>query len=152
MTYFFKLILILFPLGSVYAQNVDDFNLCGDGKMYPYYYPELKYEGDFFAITSHFEINYDSGTFKDVEGSTGILTIQFHVNCTGETGNYKVKMVDLDFKETEMNEKLVLHILELTKELNHWIPAKSDNGETINSHKFLSFRMVDGEITEIYPK
>lgn len=146
------MMLILFPLGSVCAQNVDEFNLCGEGKMYPYYYPELKYEGDFLAITNHFETNYDSGAFKDIEEATGILTIQFQVNCNGETGNYKVKMVDLDFKETEMNKKLIQHILELSKELNQWIPAKNDNDETINSHKFLSFRIEAGKITEIYPK
>ena len=136
----------------MFGQEGSSFELCGEGKMHPYYYPELKYEGDFHAIKQHFEMAYDSKPFRNLDNTSGVLTVQFQVNCKGQTGNFIVKMVDFDFKSIEMNEQLVHEILVLTKKLNRWIPANNEEGELVNSHKFISFKLVDGIILDIFPK
>jgi|SRR5690554_5959 len=136
----------------IYAQENGDFSLCDDGKLAPYYYPELKYEGGFYVITSFFKENYNTNKFKGVNDVTGIVTIQFHVNCSGQTGDYIIKNVDLDYNENHINAELNSHLLDLTKMLDKWTPAKDDNQNTVNSHKFLSFRIIDGKLVEIFPK
>jgi len=146
----FTLILLFLPL-LTFAQNVPNFKLCAKGEMQPYYYPELKYEGDLLAITSHFIKDYNSKKNINSTSNSGILTIQFQVNCKGETGNYIVKMVDFDFKETNINKEIVNEILTFTKGLNNWIPAIAEDGEIVNSHKFLTFKIKNSKIIEIYP-
>ena len=45
----FQLALLFLPF-LTFAQNEPDFKLCGKGEMQPYYYPELKYDGDFLLL------------------------------------------------------------------------------------------------------
>lgn len=147
----FKFVLLFLPFITL-AQGEDDFKLCGEGIMHPYYYPELMYDGDFIAILSHFKDDFNSEKHTDLKYNSGILTIQFHVNCKGETGDFSIKMVDFDFKGTKINQEMVDEILNFTKGLNKWIPAKDEDGLIVNSHKFLSFKIVNSNITEIFPK
>jgi hypothetical protein len=146
----FRLIL-LFIHTITFAQNDSNFKLCGQGKMQPYYYPELKYDDDLLVITSHFINDYNSKKNINLTSNSGIITIQFQVNCKGETGNYTVKMVDFNFKETNINEKIANEILTFTKGLNKWIPTIDEGGEIVNSHKFLTFKIKNSKIIEIYP-
>lgn len=146
----FKLILLFLPF-LTFAQNENDFKLCGNGEMHPYYYPELKYEGDLLAITTHFKNDFNTKKWSHLKSDTGIITIQFHVNCKGETGDFITKIVDFDFNKTEIDVEIVNEILVFTKNLSEWKPAIDEDGEIVNSHKFLTFKIVNAKITEIYP-
>jgi hypothetical protein len=146
-TILFFLLLLLNRTGN---SQVNDFKLCGDQKTHPYYYPELSYKGGFYEVKSQILIKLNQ-TFLN-NNINGIITIQFHVNCEGQTGDFNVKQTDLDYKDTVLDEKLSQHILEIVKNLTDWIPAKNENGEIVNSHKFLSFRIENGVLTEILPK
>lgn len=134
---------------SLSAQN-DTFKLCGDQKTYPYYNPDLKYQGGFYEIKSHL-LNSLVPNKLDKK-INGIITIQFQINCEGRTGNFKVLQVDLDYNETIFEEKSIDHLLDLVKDLKNWVPAKTESGEIVNSHKFITFQIIAGEITEILPK
>jgi hypothetical protein len=123
--------------------------LCGFGFKSPYYYPELKYEGSFYAIKQHFLDDY-----KELIDSqfNGIVRVRFHVNCRGEAGNYQIETYNLNYKDISSKNKTSQYFLTKTKELQSWIPGKDEDGDSVNSHKFLSFRIVKGELTEILPK
>jgi len=126
----------------------NDFELCGGG-LKPYYRTGLSYEGDFYAIKEYFKTNYKA--IKSGENS-GIVKIQFHVNCKGEAGNYKLEAYSFDYQLLEINSEITSQFLELTKGLNEWIPGKDEDGEAVNSHKFFAFKIVEGVLTEILPK
>jgi hypothetical protein len=142
-------IYVFFSLNQfIWAQN-DDFILCGDQKTYPYYYPELKYKGEFYELKSQIINQLDQSIFNNK--TNGIIIIQFHVNCEGRTGNFKLKQTDLDYKDTILDEVLTQKLVETVKTLKDWIPAKNENNETVNSHKFLSFRFEGGVLVDILP-
>ena len=125
-----------------------DFELC-DGNLYPYYYPELKYKGEFYAIKRSF---YDQYKIIESANNSGIVRIQFHVNCKGVSGNFEVETYDLTYRKNTIDNQIVAQLLQLSKELNGWVPGVNEDGETINSHKFLAFRIVNGELIDILPK
>ena len=124
------------------------FELCGGG-LHPYYYPQLSYKGSFYAIKEHFYTNYKEVNYSN---NTGIVKIRFHVNCKGETGNYKVETYSLDYNSIKMESQITQQLLRLTKELKDWIPGKDAGGDFVNSHKFFAFKIIEGQLTEILPK
>jgi hypothetical protein len=126
----------------------ENFELCGGG-LHPYYHPELNYKGSFYAIKEHFKTNYKP---VSTGNNTGIVRIQFQVNCKVETGNYNMETYSFNYELTAINTQITAQLLELTKGLKDWIPAKDDEGKTVNSHKFFAFKIVNGQIVDILPK
>jgi hypothetical protein len=125
-----------------------DFELCGGG-LYPYYHPQLNYKGSFYAIKEYFYTNYKEVNYSN---NTGIVKIRFHVNCKGETGNFKIETYGLDYNPIKIDTQITQQLLELSQRLKNWIPAKDENGNTVNSHKFLAFKIINGRLTDILPK
>lgn len=128
------------------------FTLCDDGKTFPYYYPDLEYKGGFWDIKQHFQSGYPTSQFRVLENNTGIITLQFNVNCTGQIGNFSIQQCDLDYQPTILDSNVTNYFLIKMKTLSNWIPAKDKEGNTVNSHKFFSFRVNEGVLTEILPK
>ncbi len=125
------------------------FKLCGSQQLWPYYHPELKNQKSFYQIKNYFFTNYRVVSGRD---NNGIVKIRFHVNCEGESGNFEVENYGLDYKEVKLSEEINRQLLELTKQIGQWVPAKDSDGETVNSHKFYAFRVEKGQITDILPK
>ena len=130
------------------SKNTEKFELCS-GEKRPYYYPSLKYKGDFYEIKKHYYSNY-----KTIESlnNNGIVKIRFNINCKGESGNYFLETYNMDYKSILMSENITKQLLNLTKDLNDWIPAYNVDGNSINSHKFFAFKIVKGVLTDILPK
>lgn len=144
--------IIFFLIPSIYAQQNKDFELCTDQQTQPYYNPELRYKGGFWEIKNHFQTNYQENKYVNLENNSGIVTVQFVVNCEGKTGRFVTQSCDLNYSENQVNPLIVEHLLKLTMALNSWIVAKDEKKTKVNSHTFLSFRLVNGKITEILPK
>lgn len=146
-----KFVLILFfPILFFSCSNSsNEFELCGLGILRPYYYPQLNYEGEFYAIKEAYKEKYREVISLN---NTGIIKIRFHVNCQGETGNFLVETYSLDYEPYTLDVQISDQLLKITQGLNGWIAAIDEDGETVNSHKFLSFRVVDGKIINILPK
>ena len=145
----FSILIFFIFLLTACNSTKNDFELCSNNK-YPYYHPTLDYEGDFYEIKSHFYKNYHKNSEQN---NTGIVRIQFQVNCLGDTGNFKMETYSLEYKKTTIiNEKVTQDLLQLTKGLKKWIPAINENGENIDSHKFFAFKLIDGELIDILPK
>lgn len=139
---FFTLLLFSCHTGS------GDFQLCGLGIVKPYYVTRLDYKGEIYSIDKAFEKDFISPKVNN----NGIAKIRFHVNCKGETGNFIYEEYDTDYQTAELNDSIEVQITAITKKLNNWIPGIDDEGEPVNSFKFLSFRIENGVITELMPK
>lgn len=146
----FYLVISLFL--STYSFSQTDYKLCDDQKKYPYYNPVLKYKGGFWAIKNHYKSHIFDNEFDTLKNNSGIITIQFTVNCHGIPGNYVTKTCDLGYQKYEINQIILNKILNLTKELQNWIPAKNEVNNYVNSHIFFSFRFENGILIEILPK
>src|SRR5690606_28811964 len=132
-----KIILLLYCIvvcHFLHAQK-NTFKLCEDGKTYPYYSPELKYKGGLFAIQQTLSEKYESKKFANKKNNTGILTIQFQVNCKGESGNYRILATDFDYKKIVLNKKMTNRITLIIKNLDNWVPGRNEENNTVNSHK-----------------
>jgi len=147
MKYIGLLILILL-FKSCQSNHQEGFELCNSTST-PYYYPTLGYEGDFYMIKKHFLKQYNP---VNSLSNTGIVRIKFIVNCKGDVGRFHLESYDLDYKRHIIDHKITNQLLELTMELDNWIPAVNEKGEEIDSHKFFAFRLNNGIIKEILPK
>jgi hypothetical protein len=134
------------------AQSDSVFALCGSGKTWPYYNPNLTYYGNFRAIKKYYAQSYETEKFLKLDNNSGIVRIQFVVNCKGQSGNFVIESCDYNYKICTINPLIVNSLLELTKSLNGWIPAINEEGESQNSHKFFAFKIVKGVIEDILPK
>lgn len=146
-TYLFLIVLLF---NSSYSQNI--FSLCGDKKIYPYYNPELKNKKEFNEIKEYFFANFSTSKYKKIKQNSGVVIIQFQVNCEGKSGNFLITTCNLDYIENKVNTKITEQLKKLTSELKDWIPAKNENGELVNSHKFYAFKIINGVLIEIMPK
>ncbi len=129
-------------------KNNVKFELC-PGKKHPYYYPNLRYNGDFYEIKAHYYNNYRTISLPN---NTGVVKIMFSVNCKGKSGNYFLETYSLNYNNIIINKKITEQLINLTKTLNDWIPALDEDGESVNSHKFFAFKIIDGKLTDILPK
>jgi hypothetical protein len=129
-------------------KNTDKFELC-PGKKWPYYHPTLKYQGGFYEIKKHYYNNYKS---IDSPSNTGIVKISFNINCEGQSGNYLIETYSLKYNNVSISKKITKQLLDLTKTLIYWIPASNEDGDTVNSHKFFAFKIVNGKLTDILPR
>lgn len=147
MSFVIVVCVVLMCVGCANSNN--KFELCGLGSLHPYYYPQLNYEGEFHAIKEAYKKE-----FKEISGDdkSGIVKIRFHVNCKGQTGNFLMETYNLNYQPNHINSEITGQLLAITKGLDGWIAAVNDDGETVNSHKFLSFRIKDGAIVNILPK
>jgi len=147
------IIAILVLSFSLFSQEKEEnFTLCDSIGLWPYYNPTLKYQGGFWEIKQQFKTTCPTNKFKNLKNNTGIVTIQFKVNCKGEIGNFKLQQCDLNYQPTLLDKKITTYLLSQTKQLKNWIPAIDEDGNTVNSHKFLSFKLKEGVLLEILPK
>lgn len=142
--------LVLFCFQN-FAQDSASFQLC-KGQNFPYYHPELKYEGGFWEIKQHFLKDYPQSLWNGLDKNTGIVVVQFKVNCIGESGDFKLFSTDFKYQRMKLDSRIEDYFSQKAKELQRWIPAKDENGKTVNSHKFFSFRVEKGKLIEILPK
>ncbi|MCD8411131.1 hypothetical protein [Tenacibaculum finnmarkense] len=126
-----------------------ELDLCGLGILKPYYLTGLDYQGGLFAIKEKYKEEYIP--VKKGQNS-GIVKIQFDVNCEGETGNFEFETYNLKYESITMNDSITNQTVSIAKKLNNWIPGTNDNNENINSFKFIAIKVVNGEIKEILPK
>jgi hypothetical protein len=131
-----------------------DFQLCNkylyiNYPQHRYYYKGTVYKGGMYTIRKIFKAQFQP--LEDV-AEDGIIRIRFVVNCAGEAGLYEVLELDNDYREKQFDPRLPQRLLEITKTLQDWIPGKSpQTNQPIDTYKYLSFRIRDGQIFEIFP-
>ncbi len=93
------------------------------------------------VLSKYVNKNYDDA---------GYLNFRFIVNCKGEAGAYVIHENDLDLKSKKFNADLVNQLLNITVSLKKWKPNFLRGNER-DSYMYISYRIENGEITEILP-
>lgn len=93
------------------------------------------------VLSKYVNKNYDDA---------GYLNFRFIVNCKGEAGAYVIHENDLDLKSKKFNADLVNQLLNITVSLKKWKPNFLQGNER-DSYMYISYRIENGEITEILP-
>jgi len=112
-----------------------------------YYAGGTSYQGGLYKIRKVFTEKYIPP--RNVK-ENGLIRIRFIVNCQGDAGQFEILELDKNYKEKKMDERISSQILNITKSLKEWIPGKR-NEKPIDSYKFLTFKIKDSEIKEIFP-
>lgn len=125
----------------------ENFSPCDENLIFNYYNPErASYSKGKNKLRSFILKNYKNNDYKE----SGYLNIHFIINCKGETGRYKVYENSLNLEPKKFNPDLKAQLFKLTTQLNKWNPNFIRN-EFRDSYMYISYRIENGEITEILP-
>ncbi|TDS10920.1 hypothetical protein DFQ03_3813 [Maribacter caenipelagi] len=147
---------VYFWVNSLYSSQVgdiafdasidnSDFVVCDEDQIQQYYSADTYYEGGERAIKKELRELITQLNFE----KSGIITFRFVVNCSNQTGRFRVKMVNTDLKETSFNFGNIKQIQESIKNLKDWHAGKWNN-QTLDTYYNLSFKIQDGKITDIF--
>lgn len=145
-----KRIFLILIIGFIIscAKEKGRFELCGIGIVKPYYATGLKYNGEIYRIEKEIKTKW----IVAKTNNNGISKVKFKVNCHGIIGDLNYEAYDSNYIQTQLNDTIMIKLMESVSKLSDWIPGVDDNGNTCNSHSFLSFRIENGNIIEILPK
>jgi hypothetical protein len=132
--------------------EVADFQLC-DPYIYRnnpgnrYYFKYTNFEGGLYRLRQIFDSSYvkiDRGI------NNGIVRIGFIINCVGEIGRFDVLTLNYDYEKVKLNPAIAEQLVSILSKSGNWNPGER-NGKKIDTFKYLSFKIKDGRIIEIFP-
>lgn len=125
-----------------------DFKLCDENNIQEYYQVGTRYDEGLKSVRRFFQ-RYAPDTFSK-KLSNGYLTIRFVVNCRGETDRYRVWATDLEMKPQQVPQETQKKLTDALRAMGSWNPGEY-NGIAYDSYAFLTFKILDGKITDILP-
>lgn len=146
------LILLLFPW---YLNGQEKFWRCDSSRMA--YHFHKGHGKERYKIESKLvkEIIKQKYTPQKDSSNTGILTLQFMVNCKGEVGQFNIIQCDYNYNPIQFNSRLIHSFTKIIQELNVFkhIILKNKEGVEINYDylSYLTFKLKNGEIIDILP-
>jgi len=124
-----------------------EFYVCDENFIVQYYNPQrATYSKGKNGLRNFIISHYKNKNYTD----SGYLNIRFIINCKGEAGRYIIHENNLDLEPIEFNTDLVNQLFNLTTQLKKWNPNFTYD-EYRDSYMYLSYRIENGEITEILP-
>ena len=134
-------------IDSTKARLSKGFKVCNENFIAQYYNPEkATYSKTKKGLRDFILSNYENRGYTD----SGYMNIRFVINCEGSAGRYVIHENNLDLEPTPLNPDMVEQIFELTAQLKQWNPNVI-RGNIWDSYMYLSYRIENGEITEILP-
>jgi hypothetical protein len=132
--------------------DTTEFVICNEQNIKQYYVRRGKdtpaqFKGEKFALDKQILGQY---SYPIDSSQNGFVTIRFIVNCKGQSGRFRILVTDYDLKKSQLNTDLTGHLLSICKSLKGWVPVQS-RGKSRDFYKFLTFRIKNGQITEILP-
>ena len=125
----------------------EGFVVCDENFILQYYNPErATYSKGKNGLRKFILASFKNNNFTD----SGYLNIRFIINCKGEAGRYLIHENDLDLKPKKFNPEIVEQLFKLTTQLKKWNPNFTHD-EYRDSYMYISYRIENGEITEIIP-
>lgn len=136
------------------AKLTEGFQVCDTTNIVDYYnyrrgdkvYSRTQYIDGKNGLRKYVLSNYKNNDYKD----SGYLNFRFIVNCKGEAGAYVTHENDLDLNPKTFNKDLSNQLFEITVALKKWKPNYM-RGDFQDSYMYISYRIENGEITEILP-
>ncbi|MEL6973974.1 MAG: hypothetical protein AAGL29_01105 [Bacteroidota bacterium] len=134
-------------IDSTKARLSEGFKVCNENYIAQYYNPKkATYSKTKKGLRDFILSNYENRGYTD----SGYLNIRFVINCEGVAGRYLIHENNLDLEPTVLDADMVEQIFELTVQLKQWNPNVI-RGNVWDSYMYLSYRIENGEITEILP-
>lgn len=131
--------------------NIDkeDFSLCLEKRIFQYFNDSngVQYEGEKIAIDRIFFTQYRN---QYLDGETGLIRINFVVNCKGETDRFRLIGMDENYKLKSFDTKITNQLMTITKALKGW-RTKKIQGHDIDYYQYLIFKIKNGNLIEIMP-
>ena len=81
---------------------------------------------------------------------SGIIRIRFVVNCSGETGRFRLLSADLNYQPYQFSSEITSQLLRITKSMEGWLP-KIWKDTKIDYYQYLIFKIEKGKLTHILP-
>ena len=130
--------------------TLDDpsFTVCNPQIVLQYYNTASYYKEHKREIEHYFKSNYHPGTER--EDQSGYLTIRFIINCSGQTGRFRMYELDTGYKPFTFHSAISDQLMKLTKNLQGWQPA-TYKGKIYDSYQYITFRLKKGAIECISP-
>ena len=127
----------------------EDFELCNENRIYQYFnnLGGLEYDGGKAAIEKSVYQQYQSAIIKN---ETGLIRINFVVNCKGETDRFRLIAMDENYNEKIFAPSITRQLMNITKSLKGW-KAKKIEGNEIDYYQYLIFKIENGQLKEILP-
>lgn len=130
---------------------IDDanFKICNAENQVIQYFnsgKSIQYEGEKPAIEQLFYSNYQA-----IDSSqSGLIRIRFVVNCSGETGRFRLLTSDLNYQPFQFNTAITNQLLQITKSMKGWQPL-TWKGLKVDYYQYLIFKIEKGNLTHILP-
>ena len=131
----------------------EDFQLCNPylyrgNPLHRYYYKGTFYKGGIYTINKLLNQFYKVPLNAK---ESGLIKIEFIVNCQGIPGRFSMMQFDEDYQLKEFSTEISEQIFEFTKSLKDWNAGQNDKKEAIDTYRFLTFRIKHGQVVEIFP-
>lgn len=134
-----------------YNSSVDSraFCLCNSENIAQYYQAPPVYPAGPEAMK--IRLRSLIGDLHSFGPTSGIITVRFLINCHGVPGRFRISQVDEQYIPYAFPPALVARIQGAVRQLLHWKPGTA-RGKAYDSYYFLSFRLKQGAITQIFPQ
>ena len=121
------------------------FNPCDEDRIFQYYTINTTYEGVKKAIKRKLLSKINPEKLP----KNGLLTVRFVVNCRGEAGYFRAKMIDSELNDIELPTEAVYDLFNLVSALEDWVPGMVQ-GETRDTYVQISFKLEQGNVIDIF--
>lgn len=128
-------------------QDDTSFKICNNDEQIIQYFNNgkgVEYLGGKNAIDSLFFAKYQ----KVDTDKSGMIRIRFVVNCSGETGRFRMLSADPNYEPTIFPNAITAQLLQITKSMNGW-QTKTWKDMKIDYYQNLIFRIEQGQLTNI---
>jgi hypothetical protein len=148
---FFLFLVINILSFSQISENLDS---CCYDNIVPYYYKDapLQYIGGFYALKEFVIEKYNTKKYQKIQDNTGIVVIHFKITCNGIVKNINSESYNYDYKIININPIIIETLQNIVSDLNEWEIGINQRNELLCYHKFLTFKLLNGQIIEILPK
>ncbi|AEW00085.1 hypothetical protein A4D02_28870 [Niastella koreensis] len=142
-----------FPLNTgdlAFNAALDDpgFTVCNSKIVFQYYNTGSYYKQHKREIEHYFKNSYKP--VVDPAGGNGYLTIRFIINCSGQTGRFRVYELNTQYQPVKFDPRIASRLLKLTKELRGWQPAVYKD-KNYDSYQYITFKLNKGGIACVLP-
>lgn len=107
----------------------------------------LRYKGEKPAIRDIFAKQYEP---IPGEHDDGYVIIRFMVNCEGLTGRYRVETLNKEYIKTDIEDRIVSQLIEITKNLDGWEIGTYEDS-VYDYYQYLTFKIENGNLIDIMP-